>query len=126
MKKFLASVFVLFLSGDYQDSIYFSQEYGEIVEAEWNGVNKDGDVDKIISLESGGGVFMNGKWECPKCSNVSYETGQFQATGGTLSKIFDVQSEKFSTVTCSKCKYTEIYKAKTSDLGNIFDLFFGG
>lgn len=69
---------------------------------------------------------MNGGWECPKCGNRAYETGQFQATGGTLSKLFDVQSEKFSTVTCSKCKFTEIYKAKASDLSNIFDFFFGG
>ena len=63
---------------------------------------------------------------CPKCGNVDYEVGQFQATGGTLAKLFDVQNQKFSTVTCSNCFYTEIYKADTSMLGNIFDLFAGG
>ncbi len=62
-------------------------------------------------------------WVCPKCDNNGYETGQFAATGGGLSKIFDVQSKKFSTVTCTKCKFTEIYQAETSALGNIFDLF---
>ncbi|MCP4144069.1 MAG: GTP-binding protein [bacterium] len=62
-------------------------------------------------------------WVCPKCDNHGYETGQFAATGGGLSKIFDVQSKKFSTVTCTKCKFTEIYQAETSTLGNIFDLF---
>ncbi|MTI71112.1 MAG: GTP-binding protein [Firmicutes bacterium] len=67
---------------------------------------------------------MTSTWKCPKCSNTSYETDQFQATGGTFSKLFDVQNKKFSTVTCTKCKYTEIYKADTSDLGNIFDFLF--
>jgi predicted nucleic-acid-binding Zn-ribbon protein len=62
-------------------------------------------------------------WQCPKCNNNEFETGQFAATGGGLSKIFDVQNKKFTTVTCSRCKFTEIYKAETSMLGNVFDFF---
>lgn len=62
-------------------------------------------------------------WQCPKCKNTEYEIGQFAATGGGLSKIFDVQNKKFTTVTCENCKYTEIYKSTTSGLGNILDLF---
>lgn len=64
-------------------------------------------------------------WICPKCGNRKYETDQFQAVGGTLSKIFDVQNKKFTTVSCTKCHYTELYKADSSALGNIFDLFVG-
>ena len=30
---------------------------------------------------------------------------------------------RFSTVTCSRCSYTEIYRSETSMLGNVFDLF---
>ncbi|HEX37905.1 MAG TPA: GTP-binding protein [Candidatus Cloacimonetes bacterium] len=66
---------------------------------------------------------MTGKWKCPKCNNTEYEVDQFQATGGTFTKLFNVQSKKFTTVTCTKCKYTEIYKASTSALMNIFDFF---
>jgi len=62
-------------------------------------------------------------YTCPKCANKTYELGQMRATGGTLSKIFDIQTEKFSSVTCEKCKYTEFYKASTSSLSNIFDFF---
>lgn len=62
-------------------------------------------------------------WKCPKCSNAEYEAGQFAATGGGFAKIFDVQNKKFSTVTCVRCKYTEIYQVKSSSLGNIFDFF---
>lgn len=69
---------------------------------------------------------MKGNWVCPKCSNTAYETDQFQATGGTFAKLFDVQNKKFTTVTCTRCKYTEIYKANSSELSNMFDFFFGG
>ena len=64
-------------------------------------------------------------YQCPKCGGTEYETGEFRATGGFLSKLFDVQSRKFTTVTCTRCKYTEIYQADSSTLGNIFDLFTG-
>jgi len=63
---------------------------------------------------------MQSKWVCPKCKNTEYE---FQATGGTFTKLFNVQCKKFTTVTCTRCKYTEIYKATTSSLMNIFDFF---
>ena len=62
-------------------------------------------------------------WICPKCSNTRYDTGEIRVTGGFLSKIFDVQGKRFTTVTCSNCSYTEMYKAETSMLGNVFDLF---
>jgi len=62
-------------------------------------------------------------YHCPKCQHTRYETGQMRATGGFLTKIFDVQSKRFTTVTCKQCRYTEIYKADSSMLGNIFDFF---
>ena len=66
---------------------------------------------------------QNDKWQCPKCNHTEFETGQFAATGGGFTKIFDVQNKKFTTVSCCQCSYTEIYKANTSMLGNIFDFF---
>jgi predicted nucleic-acid-binding Zn-ribbon protein len=62
-------------------------------------------------------------YRCPKCSNTTYEVDQMQATGGTFSKLFNIQNKKFSSVTCKKCTYTEFYKASTSRLTNIFDFF---
>lgn len=62
-------------------------------------------------------------YKCPKCNNRSYTTGEMRATGGILSKIFDVQTQKFTAVTCERCTYTEFYKSKTSAISNIFDLF---
>lgn len=65
----------------------------------------------------------NLNYTCPKCANTHYEIDEFRATGGFLTKIFDIQSKRFSTVTCSRCKYTEIYKTDSSMLGNVFDFF---
>jgi predicted nucleic-acid-binding Zn-ribbon protein len=62
-------------------------------------------------------------FKCAKCDNTQYEVGEFRATGGFLTKVFDIQSRRFTTVTCARCKYTEIYRADSSMLGNIFDFF---
>ncbi len=64
-------------------------------------------------------------YTCIKCKNRTYEIGQMRATGGVLSKIFDVQTERYTSVTCEKCKYTEFYKASTRALSNLFDFFTG-
>ncbi|WP_042275168.1 zinc ribbon domain-containing protein [[Clostridium] dakarense] len=68
---------------------------------------------------------MNKNWSCPKCSCNTYQVDEFNATGGGLEKLFDIQSKKFTTVTCTKCKFTELYKASSSDLENIMDWFIG-
>jgi len=62
-------------------------------------------------------------FRCVKCGNSSYDISEFRATGGFFTKIFNVQTKKFTTVSCTQCKYTEIYQADSSMLGNIFDFF---
>ncbi|GAA0858533.1 zinc ribbon domain-containing protein [Clostridium nitritogenes] len=62
---------------------------------------------------------------CPKRGNDHYESDQFQATGGNFAKIFDVQNKKFVTISCTRCGYTELYKARTSDGWNILDFLMG-
>ncbi len=66
---------------------------------------------------------QNTNWKCPKCQNMEFETDQMAATGGGVSKFFNVQNKKFTTVTCTQCKYTEFYKTETSVLGNVLDFF---
>lgn len=69
---------------------------------------------------------VNSNWICPKCRNRGAETDQFQATGGNLAKLFDVQNKKFTTVSCTRCGFTELYRGNTDDVMNVLDLFFGG
>lgn len=60
---------------------------------------------------------------CPKCQNSQYEASEIRTTGGFLAKVFDVQNVKFTAITCTRCRYTELYKADSSTLGNILDFF---
>ena len=69
---------------------------------------------------------MTGSYKCPKCGNHTFETSEFRATGGFLTKIFDIQSKRFTTVICRHCRYTELYQADQHTLGNVFDFFTRG
>ena len=62
-------------------------------------------------------------YTCNKCGNHEFETRELRGAGGFWSKIFDVQGQRFTTVICRRCRYTELYQADSSMLGNIFDLF---
>jgi len=77
------------------------------------------------SNRKGENFMQHDNWCCGKCKHRDFETGQFQATGGVLAKIFDVQNKKFSTVSCSRCGYTEVYKLKSSTLSNVLDMITG-
>ena len=66
---------------------------------------------------------MPQKYVCPKCGNTHFETDEIRTTGGMFAKIFDVQNKKFTTVTCTNCKFTELYKGSTSAAGNVLDFF---
>lgn len=63
------------------------------------------------------------KYVCPKCGNKQFETSEMRATGGFATKLFNIQNKRFTTVTCTQCKFTEFFAAKSSQLGNILDFF---
>ena len=42
--------------------------------------------------------FEKRQYVCPKCGCTKFDSDQFQATGGGMSKIFDVQNKKFITI----------------------------
>lgn len=62
-------------------------------------------------------------WQCPKCGYQLYEVDEIRTTGSGLSRFLDIQNRKFSAVSCAQCRYTELYQAETSALGNVFDFF---
>ena len=69
----------------------------------------------------------NKNFICLKCNNTTYETDEIRTTGGGIfSRFFDVQNKKFTTISCEKCGYTEIYKGTTSGAGNLLDFLLGG
>jgi hypothetical protein len=62
-------------------------------------------------------------YRCPKCQDTVCEIGEMRAAGGFWTKIFNIQSKRFTTVTCSRCRFTELFAADSSQLGNFFDFF---
>lgn len=64
-------------------------------------------------------------WFCIRCNNRTFETGNFAATGTGFSKIFDYKYKNFTTLTCSKCQYTEIYRTSSNNIYTVLDLING-
>ena len=65
----------------------------------------------------------NQTYSCMKCSGTQYKTGQLRTTGSGLSRFFNIQNQKYATISCTGCGYTELYRLDGSGLGNILDLF---
>lgn len=68
-------------------------------------------------------MYKNYKYTCPKCNGKQYEIGEIRTTGSFMMKLLNIQNIKFTTVTCSKCQYTELYKTSSSKFGNVVDFF---
>ena len=62
-----------------------------------------------------------GSYECPRCGHERCELGRLRGTGGLLSSLFDIQRERYTTVTCARCRYTELYKADRNTLEDVLD-----
>ncbi|WP_079525527.1 zinc ribbon domain-containing protein [Halobacillus hunanensis] len=62
---------------------------------------------------------------CVKCGSTEAGSKDVSMTGSGLSKMFDVQNNRFTVVFCKSCGYSEFYNAQASKSSNIFDLFFG-
>ena len=65
------------------------------------------------------------KYRCSKCGGAEYETDEFRATGGFWSKVFDIQNKRFTTVSCTQCHFTEVYKVSERNINNVLDFIFG-
>ncbi|MDG5789350.1 zinc ribbon domain-containing protein [Evansella sp. AB-P1] len=63
---------------------------------------------------------------CIKCGHKEAETKEIATTGTGLSKMFDVQHNKFIVVYCTNCGYCELYNRQTTTASNVIDFFFGG
>ena len=62
------------------------------------------------------------KFICLKCKNENFDEGKISTTGGGLTKFLNIQNNKFITISCTECGFTEIFKAgKSGMLANIFD-----
>ena len=61
---------------------------------------------------------------CIKCGHTKVDVGEISTTGSGLSKMFDVQTNKFKVVSCSNCGYSELYRDVGSTGSDLADIFF--
>ncbi len=60
-------------------------------------------------------------WICPKCENEHFETAELRASGGGISSMFDIENQQFTTVTCTRCHYTELYRTDANSIQQVLD-----
>jgi hypothetical protein len=61
------------------------------------------------------------KYSCPKCGSKTFSTGTMWVSRSIFSKIFDIQSRRYSAVICSACKYTEFYHLPLKRLSEVLE-----
>jgi predicted nucleic-acid-binding Zn-ribbon protein len=65
------------------------------------------------------------KYVCPKCGSKTSEIGEIRTASSFLTKIFNIQNRRFSSVSCTQCKYTEFYNVPSKRLGDVLDFIIG-
>ncbi|MGV8154836.1 MAG: zinc ribbon domain-containing protein [Alkaliphilus sp.] len=71
------------------------------------------------------------EFKCNKCGNIGAVTKPLAMTGTGLSKLFDIQMNKYLFVSCTSCSFTEVYNLhilegrKNFEAMDIFDILFG-
>jgi predicted nucleic-acid-binding Zn-ribbon protein len=68
---------------------------------------------------------MADNFSCVKCNSTEYKQGEIRTTGSGISRFLNLQNQKFITISCTKCGYTEVYRRSGSGIGNIFDALSG-
>ncbi len=76
------------------------------------------------TLISNLGVVMTQQaYSCAKCGGIQYTTGEIRTTGSGLSRFLNIQNQKYATISCQACGYTELYRRDGSGFGNVLDFF---
>jgi predicted nucleic-acid-binding Zn-ribbon protein len=69
------------------------------------------------------------RFRCPKCRTAGGQARRIATTGTGLSRLFDVQHNRFIAVSCTHCGYTEMYNPRVlgdrENLTDVLDVLFG-
>jgi len=68
------------------------------------------------------------RFVCSKCKSSGGITKRVATTGTGISKLLDIQHNKYIAISCRRCGYTEFYNPsileEQSRLGDILDVIF--
>ncbi|KAL0478236.1 hypothetical protein AKO1_001661 [Acrasis kona] len=62
------------------------------------------------------------RFRCEKCGCSEYTTGEIRTCSNLLAKILNVQNNRYKTLTCEGCGFTQMYQATQSFLANLLDV----
>ena len=64
------------------------------------------------------------EFTCDKCGAKTYDAGELRTTGSGISRFLNLQNQKYATIACTECGFTELYRLGGSGaIGNVFDIF---
>ncbi len=70
------------------------------------------------------------RFTCPKCGSSGARVKRIATSGTGLSRLFDLQHNKFLAASCERCGFTELYSLAvlegTRPGMDVLDLLFGG
>ena len=72
---------------------------------------------------------IESRFVCAKCCSAGAKVKSLAMTGTGISKLFDIQHNRYTFPSCSNCGYTDVYnldllKGKKDKVGNILDIIF--
>lgn len=59
---------------------------------------------------------ITGKYACPKCGHREHEIGSMRVSGSGFMAILDLEDRQFTTASCTRCGFTELYRVKEESL----------
>lgn len=65
------------------------------------------------------------KYSCPKCGSHEFELGEVFMAGSIIAKILNFEYQRFTSVTCTKCTSTELFKTPKKEIQNVLDFMIG-
>ena len=73
---------------------------------------------------------IESRFVCAKCHSTGTKAKSLAMTGTGISKLLDVQHNRYIFASCNNCGYTEVYDLDTlsgskDEVGNILDIIFG-
>jgi len=72
---------------------------------------------------------IESRFVCAKCHSSGAEAKSLAMSGTGLSKLLDIQLNRYTFASCKNCGYTEVYNldilaGSNDNVGNILDIIF--
>jgi hypothetical protein len=61
------------------------------------------------------------EYTCPKCGAKQYNISEMWTFGNKWETIFQYHYRKFTSITCKKCLYTEIFKVPMKMIREVYN-----